>query len=135
MDKSVKTPLFIIAEDNTVQFLQELWEVDCCGMEPIDVADGVYTAYDSEGQILKLVTINEKGEVERPTENTINISFLGKIVSVAHDKTIKALPLEVKDTDKLTKVLTQDLSRLGHHVDGLTLEQLISIYQEKHKKV
>lgn len=70
MNNNIKNPIFVIAEDSTVEFLHESWAVDCCNMEPIDVADGLYRAYDSEGQILNLVTINEEtGQIERPTES------------------------------------------------------------------
>jgi hypothetical protein len=133
---NIKSPIFVIADDNTVCFLHEPEKVDYGFFEPVDVADGIYTAYDSEGQILKLVTINEKnGEIERPTEDIINIPFFGKIVGVLHDRTIKAIPQDIYKPDKLTKILVQDLSSSGHNVIGLTLNELVAIYQKKHPKL
>jgi hypothetical protein len=131
MNNNIKNPIFVIAEDSTVEFLHEFWEVDCCNMEPIDVADGLYTAYDSEGQILNLVTINEEtGQIERPTESYIKIPFLGKIGSISLDRTIKAIPTGIKDRDKLMYHLARDLSQSGHKVHGLRLRDLVAIYEK-----
>jgi len=132
--KNIKTPIFIIAlDDSTVEFLHETWEVDCCDIESSDVANGEYIAYDSEGQILKLATINEKGEIESPTENIINIPFLGKIVSVINDKTITAIPTGIKDPAKLIEYLVRDLC-IKHDVDSLTLPELVQIYKDENPK-
>ena len=137
MNNDIKNPIFIIAEDGTIIFLQDSSEVDCCGIEPIDVADGVYTAYDSEGQILKLITINEdNGKIEGPTENMIiKIPFLGKITSVAHDRVIKIIPEKTKDSNKLMQILSRDLSNSEGNIDGLALNKLVDLYQRKHKKI
>lgn len=137
MDTNIKSPIFVIIDGNEVRFLSEPWGFECIlGMEPIDVADGLYTAYDSEGQILSLVTINdETGSIERPTETmyTINIPIFGKfsIGTVALDRSIKAIPQGVKDVEKLTEYLVEDLSRSGYEVAGLTLPALVAIYQAK----
>lgn len=130
----IKNPLFVISlDDSSVEFLHEAWEVDCCNMEASHVANGEYIAYDSEGQILKLVTMNEYGEIERPTEDIINIPFLGKIVLVSNDKTIKALPTGVKEPEKLIEYLVYDLS-IKYNVEGLMLPELVEIYKNKNSK-
>lgn len=135
MNSVIKNPLFIIAEDGEVIFFHDLSELDCEDMEPIDVADGVYTAYDSEGQMLKLVTVNGKGEIERPTENVvISIPFLGSVIGIEHDKNITAIPLGIKNASKLAQILARDLSISEHNTDNLTLTELVALYERKHKK-
>lgn len=135
MSNDIKLPIFIVADDGDVKLLHELWEVNCCGIEPIDVADNVYSAYDSEGQMLKLVTINEKnGKIERPTEDTITIPLLGKIIGIAQDRVIEAIPQEIKDTKKLTENLVQGLSQAGYKIENLKLEELVEMYKENKKR-
>lgn len=113
----IKYPLFVIAEDNTVQFFHESLEIDYCDIEPIDIADGVYTAYDSKGQLLKLVTIDEHGKINRPTEDRIKIPFLGTIIGVTYDRCIRALPTNIKNSNKLIQILKQDLHKLGRDIE------------------
>ena len=130
MDSHIKNPIFVILDDSTVLFLHEWWEVDCCGIEPIDVSNGEYIAYDSEGQVLNLVTINEAGKIERLTEDIINIPFLGKIIGVTNDKNIKAIPTGVKEPARLMEYLVRDLYG-KRDVEGLTLPELVQIYKDE----
>jgi hypothetical protein len=142
--KSIKTPIFVIEDDNTtVIFLNELWDLNYCGMEAIDVANGIYTAYDSEGQVLKLVTVDdETGEVA-PIEKTLfRLPFLGKITTVNHNMGIGVIAEGVKVPDKLRSYLIRDLVSLMKdliaHKDqfqDLTLPELVSIYQKKYPKI
>lgn len=130
----IKNPIFVIVDDGSVLFLNEPWGFeDILGMEPIDVANGLYTAYDSEGQVLKMVTINdETGEIERPTEHKIKIPFFKEIVvGIDFDRSIKAIPQGIKEPDRLMDYLVNDLSALGHNVEGCSLSDLVKIYQNK----
>jgi len=131
----IKNPIFVVVDDGEIIFVSHPDELIFCGMEPIDVANGIYRAYDSTGQIIKLVTINdETGAIEGPTENKIKIPFIGEIGVVSLDRSIKPIPTGLKDEEKLREILKEDLSAKGYQAEDLELNQLIKIYQEKNKK-
>jgi len=136
MNKSIHNPIFIIGDDLSVYFVHDAEDIDYGEFEPIDVADGVYSAFDSEGQILKLVTVNDENrKIERPTESKFKIPYFGQMSIVSLDRSIKAISTGIKDELKLRDFLTKDLIRSGYQAEGLELKGLVSIYQENNKKL
>ena len=135
MDNQIKLPLFVIAEDDPlIEYLRDLDELNTCGMEAIDVADELYFAYDADGQHVKLVTVNKRGEIERPTEDEFYIPFLGRFKSIVNDKEIKAIPLGTFDKNKIISLIKKDLPIYGYNVDGLDMNELIELYEDKRRR-
>jgi hypothetical protein len=145
MNKNIKTPIFVIEEDDvSVVFFNELWELNCGELEPLHIINGGYKiAYDSEGQILKLVIIDdETGEITSIEKTLFRIPFLGKITTENFNISIKAIPEGTKEPDKLRSYLIKDLGSLMKNLmahkdqfQDLTLPELVSIYQKKYPKI
>lgn len=115
-------PPIIIDENGDISFFETVKDVELY-LEPVDVINGEYVAYDSEGHILQL-------NVERKVSS--NIFSPSEAVVLSPSVTGQ------KHTSELKRILIDFFGRIGSDKEWLStasLEKLITEGIKKHKTV
>ncbi len=126
----IKLPIFVSEEFHEL-YMFDLESDMQHKLEAIDVSDNVYKAFDAEGRLLKLETVNEEGIAEKPTEGRFLFGLFKNVEWIINNKNIQVTLAEETPThvDELKKLIKKFLKSGDIETSELSLPQLIVAYR------
>lgn len=124
----MKLPIIVIEENTDVHFYQTIEDAQDA-LEPVDVEDGLYQAYDADGNKLLIKIIMSK--IKDPW-------WLGGGYSLAESVLITECETENKRTEEVTKFLKRYFNAISeeqpekfpHTGERYTLKEYLNLAQE-----